>query len=175
MAPQVICNAGPLIVLGKLNRLDLLAALYSEVVLPEAVYDEVVRQGMRRGDADARIVRAFWRRQQWPVLPAPAGVLDTAQFSKRLGRGERAVLALALTSQPVIVLMDDAAARSEARRFGLQVTGTLGVLVQAFRRSYLNLRELEFLFDTIANRPDIWLSAALCRRVLASLRTDQSG
>jgi hypothetical protein len=33
-------NAGPLIVLGKLNRLDLLAALYGEVVAPEAVYTD---------------------------------------------------------------------------------------------------------------------------------------
>ena len=30
--PIVLCNAGPLMALGKLNRLDLLAALYEEVL-----------------------------------------------------------------------------------------------------------------------------------------------
>jgi predicted nucleic acid-binding protein len=38
----VLCNSGPLMALGKLNRLDLLADLYGEVQIPHAVYDEVV-------------------------------------------------------------------------------------------------------------------------------------
>jgi predicted nucleic acid-binding protein len=38
----VVCNAGPLIALGKLNRLELLAELYGQVQIPRAVYDEAV-------------------------------------------------------------------------------------------------------------------------------------
>jgi predicted nucleic acid-binding protein len=38
----VLCNSGPLMALGKLNRLDLLAELYDEVQVPQAVYNEVV-------------------------------------------------------------------------------------------------------------------------------------
>ena len=34
--PIVLCNAGPLITLGKLNRLELLSGLYGEVVRSEA-------------------------------------------------------------------------------------------------------------------------------------------
>jgi len=41
----VLCNPGPLIALGKLNRLDLLAGLFGEVQIPRAVYDEVVNKG----------------------------------------------------------------------------------------------------------------------------------
>jgi hypothetical protein len=33
----VLCNSGPLIALGKLNRLDLLAGLFGEVQIPRAV------------------------------------------------------------------------------------------------------------------------------------------
>ncbi len=43
--PIVLCNSGPLMALGKLNRLDLLANLYNEVQVSHAVYDEVVTQG----------------------------------------------------------------------------------------------------------------------------------
>jgi hypothetical protein len=32
--PIVLCNAGPLMALGKLNRLDFLARLYGEVQIP---------------------------------------------------------------------------------------------------------------------------------------------
>lgn len=40
----VLCNAGPLIALGKLNRLELLAELYGQVQIPRAVYVELLLQ-----------------------------------------------------------------------------------------------------------------------------------
>ncbi|MDH3600240.1 MAG: hypothetical protein OEU26_11440 [Candidatus Tectomicrobia bacterium] len=46
--PIVLANAGPLIALGKLNRLDLLVDLYREVQTTPMVYDEVVTQGVVR-------------------------------------------------------------------------------------------------------------------------------
>ena len=51
--PIVLCNSGPLIALGKLNRLDLLAGLFGEVQIPGAVYEEAVTQGLTRGEPDA--------------------------------------------------------------------------------------------------------------------------
>jgi predicted nucleic acid-binding protein len=51
--PVVPCDASPLMTLGKLNQLDLLAGLFGEVQIPRAVYDEVVTQGLTRGAADA--------------------------------------------------------------------------------------------------------------------------
>ena len=68
--PVVLCNSGPLIALGKLNRLDLLAVLYSEVTIPRAVYDEVVVQGLAHGASEALTVRLFWEHQQWFVVNA---------------------------------------------------------------------------------------------------------
>jgi predicted nucleic acid-binding protein len=56
----VLCNAGPLIALGKLNRLELLAELYELVRVPRAVYDEAVTQGLALGMPDARTIRLFW-------------------------------------------------------------------------------------------------------------------
>jgi predicted nucleic acid-binding protein len=40
--PTVLSNAGPLMALGKLNRLDLLTELYEQVQIPRAVYTETV-------------------------------------------------------------------------------------------------------------------------------------
>jgi predicted nucleic acid-binding protein len=44
----VLCNAGPLMALGKLNRLHVLADLFDQVQIPRAVYEEVVTQGLVR-------------------------------------------------------------------------------------------------------------------------------
>lgn len=51
--PVVLCNAGPLITLGKLNRLEILVELYGEVQIPHPVYDEVVTSGLAKGASDA--------------------------------------------------------------------------------------------------------------------------
>lgn len=169
--PVIICNAGPAIALGKLNRLALLADLYTEVLLPEPVYREVVVQGALRGEPDARLIRLFWQRMGWVVVPVDDELLNQVTTSLILGAGERAVLALSTQYQPVEVLLDDAAARAEARRRGIRPRGTLALLVQAHRQQIITRLEIELLFQEISDRPDIWISAHLCRTVLAGLET----
>ena len=92
------------------------------------------------------------------------------QTSNVLGLGERAVLALATMHVDSEVLMDDAAAREEARQLKLQVRGTLGILVQAYRRNHLTLSQVEALLDEIAQSADIWISVQLCNRILELIR-----
>jgi hypothetical protein len=54
---SVVVNAGPLIALGKLGLVHLLAQLYGEVLVPPAVYREVVVGGIVVGAADALAVQ----------------------------------------------------------------------------------------------------------------------
>ena len=168
--PTVLCNAGPLIALGKLNRLDLLAALYGEVQIPRAVYDEVITQGLTRGAPDALIVRLFWQCQRWPIVDVPDAVLSAYTPPVVLDPGETEVLALAQTLEDSLVLLDDEVARAEARRLRLHLRGTLGILVHAYHQGLLSFDQVELLIHEIAVRPDIWISARLCEKVLASLR-----
>jgi len=168
--PVVLCNAGPLTTLGKLNRLDLLAGLYGEVQIPRAVYDEVVTQGLARGAPDALTVRLFWQRQGWPIVDVPDAVLFAYTPPVVLDPGETEVLALAQTLTDPLVLLDDEVARAEARRLKLHLRGTLGILVYAYRKGLLSFGQVELLIREIAARPDIWIGARLCEQVLASLR-----
>ena len=63
------------------------------------------------------------------LQPAQRSKLDTIPTT--LGSGEREVLALAEELRADLVLVDDQAARLEARRRHLRVTGTLGILRSA--------------------------------------------
>ena len=166
----VLCNAGPLMALGKLNRLDLLAGLYGKVRIPRAVYDEVVTQGLKRGASDALAVRLFWQYQAWPIVDVSESVLSAYTPPVVMDPGETQVIALAQTMPGVLVLLDDEVARSEARRLGLHLRGTLGIIVQAYRTSLLSFDHVELLIREIATRPDIWISGKLCQQVLALLR-----
>jgi len=168
--PVVLCNAGPLITLGKLNRLELLVELYGEVQIPHRVYDEVVTSGLAKGASDAVTVRLFWQRQKWPIVDVPPAVLDSYTPSVILDAGERAVLALAQTMKSPLVLLDDEIARNEARRLNLPLRGTLGILVQAYQKQILTLAQTELLIREISARRDIWISEKLCEQVLSALQ-----
>lgn len=168
-ARTVVTNAGPLIALAKLNQLHLLAELYTEVIVPDVVYTEVVTQGLARGEPNALVVRLFWNQRKWPIAEAADAILSNYQSNAILDSGESAVLALGLATPGCLLLLDDAVARAEANRLGLAVKGTLGVLAEAYRRRKLQQAQLELLFEEIGARPDIWISASLCRQVLAAL------
>jgi len=167
----VLCDAGPLMALGKLNRLDLLAGLFGQVQIPRAVYDEVVTQGLVRGAAEALTVRLFWQSQQWPIVDVPEALLAAYTPPVTLDPGETELLALAQAVADPLLLLDDEVAPPEARRLGLLMYGTLGILVRAHRQGLLSFDQAELLIREIAARPDIWIAARLCEQVLASLST----
>lgn len=170
--PTVLCDSGPLIALAKVNRLHLLLDLWGIVHVTEKVYQEAVVFGQAQGVTDALTIRLFWQQHKLPVTPVPDNVLAAYKPAITLDPGECATFAHALTLREVLVLVDDEDARSEARRLGLPVRGTIGVLVAAHRRGLLTIPEIELLFNEISARPDIWVSARLCARVLKSLRSE---
>jgi predicted nucleic acid-binding protein len=166
----IVTNAGPLIALGKLNRLELLSSLFGEVQIPRAVYEEVVIEGLVRGAPDARAVQLFWQQQDWPIVDVPDSMLAAYTPQVILDPGEIEVLAFAQALPDALVLLDDEVARAEARRLGLRIRGTLGILAQCHRQHVLSLAQVELLIHEIATRPDVWIAAKLCEQVLASLR-----
>lgn len=172
-APEsVLCDSGPLIVLAKLHRLELLAKIFGQVRIPQAVYDEVVVQGLARGYDNARLVQRFWNQHGWPIEAVSESELALWSPSVTLGVGELHVLFLARTTPRPLVLLDDELARAEARRLGLRVKGTLGILVAARRAGCVELEELELILEEIEAKPEFWISPRLCRQVLASLQEE---
>jgi len=157
--------------LGKLNRLGLLAQLYPEIRVPQAVYREVVIEGLVRAMPEALTVRLFLEQRGLPLVGVAESALSLYTPPVVLGAGELEVLTLAQSLPGIQVLLDDEEARREAGRLGLAVKGTVGVLVEAFRAELLSMSELRLLFAEIAARPDIWISAELCRQVLSKIKT----
>lgn len=167
---RVITDSGPLIALAKLNRLELLHKLWGRIHMTREVWRETVEAGQARGAPDARTVFLFWQQHQFPVVAVAAEVQARFRPLIQMDPGEHSTLALAQSVAEALVLLDDEDARSEARRLGIPVRGTLGVLAESYRRQHLTLSETELLIKEIAARPDIWISAALCQQVLGALR-----
>jgi predicted nucleic acid-binding protein len=128
---KIIVNATPLIALAIVEQLDLLHQLFDEVIIPSAVYHEVVTQG---GDRPGpQLVKADWLQVMTPVTTSPIEPLLLG-----LDAGEMEVLLLALQLQPDWVLIDERLARNVAQALGLPVKGTLGVLIAAVQTGRLS-------------------------------------
>lgn len=153
---RAVVDSSPLIVLGKVRRLDLLSALYEEIVIPPAVVDEVLAK-IEHVTPD---LRQFVERSR---VQAVQNMTLVQTLSVDLGRGEAEAIALAAEIGDALLLMDDADGRRVARAIGLRVAGVLGVLVEAKYRGVVPA--VRPLLDAVSNE-GFWLSESLQRAVL---------
>jgi predicted nucleic acid-binding protein len=128
----------------------------SRVLVPQAVFDEVTAT-QHSDRAAVALAESDWIERVAPIdLPPTITEWD-------LGSGESAVIAVALLisgSRPVI---DDLAGRRCALAVGLDVMGTLGVVIAAYRRGEIeNARQV--LLDLRAS--GMWLSDKVIERAL---------
>jgi predicted nucleic acid-binding protein len=163
--PAVVSDAGPLIVLAKLNVLHLLKALYGCVHVAQSVYDEVVVEGMRAGHEDAKAVHLFLAQTHWPIDQLSSEEIPPDLVKAPLDRGERDSLALALRLGSRLILIDETVGREVARDHGLAVRGSLGVLIQAYRQGEMDADRLRLYLAEVARRHDIWINPALVERL----------
>jgi predicted nucleic acid-binding protein len=127
---RIVCNAGPLIALGILGKLDLLQSLFDEVLVPEAVQREIVQGGVRLAGLESL------QRAQWIRVASPERA--DALLAALLDTGEASVIALARERNIPTVLIDERKARKVARDvYGLQPVGTARILVEAKQRKLL--------------------------------------
>jgi len=130
----VVADSGPLNYLVLIGDIELLPMLFERVLAPQAVRDELA-------DPEAPAAVRSWIAQApaWlEVRPSPDIRRDDLANPK-LDEGELAAIALALAVKADLVLMDDQDGVTVARRQGLIVTGTLGVLDLAARRGLIDL------------------------------------
>jgi predicted nucleic acid-binding protein len=124
---NIVADTGPLIALAKLRQLRLLSALADQVLIPTYVQWELLA---KVGAETHELQHGL--EQLLAVKPAPAPQGTQRAALAHLDEGERQAILLALTAPTeTILLMDDQAGRTAARRWQLSVTGVVGILVRA--------------------------------------------
>jgi predicted nucleic acid-binding protein len=125
----VVVNASPLITLFRSGQADLLPRMFKRIVVPEAVWQEVVSDEW--DDTAAQQLS----KQSWPVRENV--VISSRVAAWDLGAGEAAVLSHALANPPLRAVIDDMDARRCAQTLSIPMLGTGGMLVLAKRRGLL--------------------------------------
>lgn len=128
--PVVVADSSPLVYLARLGRLELLRLLYSEVLIPDAVWREVAVEGREFTEGRALLAAAS---AGWVRVESCAPAAEEEPSLQRLDDGEREAITLAIRLRALLII-DEAEGRAAATKLGVKLTGTLGVLVQATRR-----------------------------------------
>lgn len=154
---RVVCNASPLILLAKIVRLDLLCQLYEEVVIPASVLREI----RAKPGTEARQIGALIRSHRFRLGRATRRALKAVPAD--LGAGEREAIGLAVEIGADLVVLDDQQGRQVAREKGLSVTGTIGILLEAWERSMISSvrRELDRLIEA-----GMWIDEVFYHRIV---------
>ena len=157
---MIVCpNTSPLIVLARIDQLDLLGDTL-HISVTRAVLGEIHD---KRDEVSGRVDELV--SQGVSVVDPP--VSDRIDSLRALGPGERSVLSFALGSEsPVVCLLDDQAARAEARRLRLSFTGILGLVLRAKVRGRIE-RAGPVLHDAV--EAGLYLDDGVLRRALAEV------
>jgi uncharacterized protein len=150
----VVADSSPLIYLTRVGLLHVLAALFGEVVVPRAVWNEAVERRPSAPGIDA-LRQAAWVR----VVDEP-----TPESDRGLDPGETAAILTAESLPADLLLIDERLGRKVAQERGLAVRGTLGLLVQARHAGVLP--ELKPVLDTLVAE-GFRIAPALIREALA--------
>lgn len=145
----VVADSSPLIAFSRIDKIKLLQELFGEILIPDAVYDELTTGGhefnhkwiKRKRVTDTNLVKIL---------------------SSKLDRGESEAIALAMELGAEILIMDEKPGRRIAQHAGLNVTGTAAILVRLARSGKIDIKkELDNLIKN-----DFRLSNGLYQRCI---------
>lgn len=157
----VVADAGPLIHLAAIGQLHLVHRLSPEVLVPQAVFDEVVIVGAGLPGA-LEVKTAPWL----TVVTVARGDVVDALLASGLHRGESEAIAVAVERSADLLLIDERQGRLTAEGMGVDVVGSLGILVAAKTRG--DVEKIAPLLHAL-RASGLWLSDALVARVLTAV------
>jgi predicted nucleic acid-binding protein len=151
----IVSNTSPINYLILIGHIDLLPQLFQQIIIPQAVYNEL-------SDPQAPNLVQTW-------IATPPNWLKTQIVSQPsdeivdlLDPGERAAILLAQELNADLLLLDDMKARRTATDRGFAITGILGILNQA---AIMKLIDLPTAVQSLQNT-SFWASDSLFQRLL---------
>ena len=123
---MIIGDSSALVALATMDRLDLLEKIFDTIYVPQAVYDEVTISYKPQSI----------KLQEFLTDKVVKVELDISKMG--LGQGELEAIALYKDKKADFLLIDDRRAKSFAKLNGLNVIGSLGVMILAKDGGYID-------------------------------------
>ena len=140
----VVSNASPIMNLAVIGQLNLLERLYRKVLIPEAVFQELLAIGPEKLGG-VKVQEILWLEKR---AISKRSLADSLLMELDLGEIEEIILAMERKAD--LLLLDERRGRKVASRLGLKFIGLLGVLVEAKRKGLI--AEVKPILDSLIVR-----------------------
>ena len=154
----VVSDTSPIINLAIIGRLELLPKLFGEVILPKAVYEEIVINGKDEPGAN-EVSSAKWIR-----IEECKNITFVELLKAELDVGEAEAITLAIELHANALLMDEAKGREIASQNNINVLGLLGILLEAKQKGLIQSVKDEM--DKLIHDAGFWVSKKIYNQVL---------
>jgi predicted nucleic acid-binding protein len=161
----LVCDAGPIIHLNEVNALHLLKNT-GEISLPYGVFLEITSVTNLADDFP----------EWFKVIKLSSSQRKEAETWEKVGdlhTGEAEAFVLAKAKKADWLLTDDSAARLFASLFGIEVHGSLGIVLWNVAHDYISRREAERILNNL-KQSSLWLSAKVFQEALNAIKEMKS-
>ncbi len=159
----IISDTSPLTNLAAIGQLDLLYQLYEEIIIPKAVYNELVKAKTNKPVPGALEVQSLlWIKTQ--SINNDFQLIELLSNYNNIHQGEAEAIILALELGANILLMDEKRGRELAVFYNLKVTGLLGILLQAKHQKIIV--SVKPVLDELIQKADFRISKILYQALL---------
>jgi len=156
----IVSNTSPISNLAKVGQLNLMQQLYGRIVIPRAVYEELLDK--RAGKTVITAVQAaIWLE----IQPVQSQELIN-ELCNRVNLGEAEAIALAIEVGATRLLIDERLGRQAATNLGLKITGVLGLLLLAKRQNLVTA--IKPIMDDLMAQASFRISSQLYVDVLSA-------
>jgi predicted nucleic acid-binding protein len=121
----IVSNTSPISNLAAIGQLPLLQQIYSRITIPTAVANEIAKVGTIYTQAAAVPTLS------WITIQPVTDTTTVHKLRAELDEGESEAIALAVELDAELLLIDEQLGRKSALEYGLDMTGLLGVLLEA--------------------------------------------
>jgi uncharacterized protein len=152
----VVSDTSPLVCLLHLNHINLLKDLFENVIIPTAVFNELI---------NAKIIgHNFLQNNSFIQIKMPADKKKVEDLMLILDEGESEAIVLSLELKTELLLIDEAPGREIARQYGIPIKGILGVLLLAKEKSLIN--EVKPLIERLQTEINFRINNNLLQKIL---------
>jgi predicted nucleic acid-binding protein len=128
----IISDTSPLCYLILIDCIEVLPVLYKNVIIPQAVYQEL------QAEATPKAVKEWIQNHpDWLIIKNITNASDSEL--DKLDKGEREAIILAEEVNADLLILDDKLARTIATQRSLKIIGLLGILIDAARNNLIDL------------------------------------
>ena len=137
------------------DSLHILRNFYKNIIIPNEVFQEL-------GQLDKALFKQLF--VDWIEIKHVHSSPLLTELSSLLDLGEAEAITLAKDLRADILLIDEKKGRAIATQLGLNITGILGILIEAKRQNHV--ASIKPIINTLTEKAGVWFKPELIKEVL---------